>query len=477
MVLVLAGLAIRRLLDRGLAGLTLEQMAAQVGSTGAVATPTPQAPVVDSGGTGIDLLLAATPVLLALAACVLVLRLYPLPVAALAAALRRRRSLTPFLGAARSVRDPAGGAVPALAVVLGVSVAVLSSVLASTITTGAERAAWTANGADIRLSGARIDQAMLDRLAAVDGVESVGTITKVDTRPALTVAGERRDRSISVYLVDPAVPAVQADSPLIDAIPDEIFAAGAPPTVLTGGIDLLTASGAAELDKVGQVQIAQHLPQLAGMRTTKAYLVMSTAAWQAASAAEQPVPTLALIKVRDPEQIEEVAQRLRDQVPASLVQTPFAQLENYRSAPVTQGLTWAFLAAVAVTTLLTVLSIILVQLMGAPARGRLLAILRTMGLDHRQGRALTAWELAPLLALAFAVGALVGVVVPWMMLQALDLSGITGGEVQPALAFEPIVIGPALLGILLTVVVAVGLSAYLAGQADLARQLRIGDGQ
>src|SRR5690606_21340097 len=64
-----------------------------------------------------DVLLTAVPLLLAVATCVVVLRVYPLPVRAVAGALRRRRGVTAFLGSARAVRDPAGGLVPAIALV------------------------------------------------------------------------------------------------------------------------------------------------------------------------------------------------------------------------------------------------------------------------------------------------------------------------------------------------------------------------
>src|SRR5690606_17827578 len=107
-VVALAGLATWRLLDRGSRG-------------------------DDPGTSGVDLLAAATPVLLALAACVVALRLYPVPLSALTRVLRGRRSLTPFLGAARALRDPAGGLVPTLAVVLGTTIALVSAVLLTTV--------------------------------------------------------------------------------------------------------------------------------------------------------------------------------------------------------------------------------------------------------------------------------------------------------------------------------------------------------
>ena len=76
--------------------------------------------------TGVDPLLAAVPLLLSLVACIVVLRLYPIPLARLVRATAARPGLVPFLGSARALRDPSAGLVPVLAVVVGVSVAVFS---------------------------------------------------------------------------------------------------------------------------------------------------------------------------------------------------------------------------------------------------------------------------------------------------------------------------------------------------------------
>lgn len=63
----------------------------------------------------------------------------------------------------------------------------------------------------------------------------------------------------------------------------------------------------------------------------------------------------------------------------------------------------------------------------AAARGRTLALLRTMGLSHRQTRALLLIELLPVLAVAVAVGAVVGVGMPVLLAPALGLTELTGG--------------------------------------------------
>jgi len=122
-----------------------------------------------------------------------------------------------------------------------------------------------------------------------------------------------------------------------------------------------------------------------------------------------------------------------------------------------------------------VLAVVVVQLMGATARARLLAVLRTLGLAPGQSRALTAWELAPLLLTSVVVGTLLGLAVPWVLLRGLDLTGLTGGVSQPALVLDPLTITAVLGAVVLTVAAAVVVSAWLAGRTNLAQALRVGE--
>lgn len=459
-VLALAGLAIWRLFDRGLTGVS---EAAE--GTG------PDAVTVVSVDTGVDLLMAATPVLLALAACVITLRLYPLPVHALMRLFRRGRGLTNFLGAARAVRDPAGGVIPALAVVLGVSVAVLSSVLAATINTGAESAVWRTAGADVRMSGPTWSEEAVETIRGVDGVAEVAAIRpashSADLRGALTADG------LTIYIVDSTLPEVWADTPLTP-LPEALFAsAGSATPVVTGG-ELVADSGGGSLEGHGEVEVIGHVDELPGVRTRGEFLIVDRTQWEAAGGST-PDGAVVLVKAADPGQTETLTTDLNLAVPNALAETPRAQLAIFREAPVTGSMSGLLVAAVVATTALTVLAVLCVQLMGAAGRTTLFAVLRTLGLSQRQARGLTAWELGPLVAMAFAVGAALGVLVPWLLLKAIDLTGLTGGDTQPSLAIDWAVLGPVALGILLVVGLAIAVSATLSGRADLVSTLRGGE--
>jgi putative ABC transport system permease protein len=445
-VVALAALAVWRLLDRGPAGVGAD------------------------GDTGVDPLVAATPVLLALAACVVTLRLYPLPVHTLVRRYRARPSLTPFLGAARAVRDPAGGLVPALAVVLGVSVAIFSTVLAGTISNGAERAAWAQTGAQVRLTGPLVTEDLVETIGRTPGVAAVARVTEASRTVDLT--GDATAQGVTAYIVDDTLADVHALAPLVEPLPPDLYAPASPPPVLTGGEvsdgEMVVVSG------LGSARVVGQLADLPGVSSDREFVVVTRSAWESAGGST-PVGTVALVGVESSAEADTVADALAEVVPNALVETPQQQLDDFRAAPVTSGLTWLLAAAVGLTAVLTVIAILVVQLIGAPGRARVLAVLRTLGLPRRAGQTLTAWELGPLVATALVVGGVLGLAVPWLILQAVDVRGLTGGLAQPTLHLDPVALGLVTLGVVGTVALAVTVSAAIAGRTDLAQQLRAGE--
>ena len=92
-----------------------------------------------SPDTGVDPLLAATPLLLSLAACLVVMRAYPWLLRQLLVRAARWRGPTALLGLARALRDPAAGLAAVLAMVTSVGIAVFSGVALTTLRTGSRR--------------------------------------------------------------------------------------------------------------------------------------------------------------------------------------------------------------------------------------------------------------------------------------------------------------------------------------------------
>src|SRR5581483_8516858 len=124
------------------------------------------------GGRGFDPYLAAVPVLLGLACGVVALRLYPLPLAAIARLARRGRGLPLHLGLSRAARRPDATSLPLLVLVLALAIATFAAAMSSTLRSGQERSSWRAIGADLRVDApdGALPSQLVTRLARLGDV-------------------------------------------------------------------------------------------------------------------------------------------------------------------------------------------------------------------------------------------------------------------------------------------------------------------
>lgn len=459
LVVAAAAVSVVLLLQRGVV----------VGGPGADETTTGDAPAA-----GVDPLLAAAPLLLALATCVVVLRVYPLPVRALERAFRARRDLVPFLGAARTVRDPAGGVVPALALVVGVAVAMSSGVLWSTVRSGVETIAWGTAGADVRVSGPIVEEDVAAELRDIDGVAEVATVTDAGELPLrLGVSGER----VTVLAVDAdALAAVQAGVPGAHALPAALAAPGERlPAVVSGTLGVPV--GADDVSLVGSdgvaVDVLASTGPLPGLPARTFVVVDAGLAAEALDVTFRP--RLALLSLEDGADPAAVRSAVAEVLPQSAITSPDRISADLLDSPAADGMNRAFVVAIGLSGLLCAAAVVMTLMIGAPARDRLVAVLRTLGLERRRTRGLVAWELGPWVLAAVVVGAGLGVAIPALVLATVDVTPFTGGDVRPPLTVDPALVGVVVGGFVLVVAAAVAVSTALSRRTNLAAQLRIGE--
>lgn len=422
--------------------------------------------------TGVDPLLAAVPLLLALVACVVVLRLYPIPLSGLVGATSARPGLVPFLGSARALRDPSAGLVPVLAVVVGVSVAVFSAVLLGTVRTGVERASAEQVGADASVTGVPLTRDQLDAFRAVTGVEAIAPV--YSTRGAeLSIDG--RPRTTTLIVVDAAeMRAVQAGrddaTPLPDDLADRPGDDGVP--VLLSGLveELIDEAADVELD-------GEAFRTLGVVDGTTAYapranwVLMDRA--NADPFTDTLVPRTVLVRFEPGADAAAVTAELASiGGEGTTVVTPDELAAELAGRPTAQGLVVGLVAAIVLASLLTALAIVLTLVVGRPARERLLQLLATLGLGRRGEQALVAWEVGPVAVVAVVVGAVLGVALPVVVLQGVDLRAFTGGGAQPAIAYDPWLITAVLAGSVLVSVAAAWIAARIGSRVNAARAMR-----
>lgn len=442
--------------------------------------------VAGSGaGSGVDPLVAAAPLLVSLALTLLAVRAYPWIALAVERALAPRRDLVPFLGAARATRDPAGGPVPAVALVLAVAVAATSAVLYSTVSGGVVREAWRATGADLRISGPVVDEPAAEQIAALDGVEVVVPVGEVGDG---VLQGDGGSPRAEVYTVDAAALATaQADVAGVpetlgelaratgsgeadDAVPVILTRAAAGPGVSPGstGITLATQEGNVP------VRVVDVVDELPGLPADRSLVLVDAGRLAAGTGDSSGYPRLALVDLADGADRSAVAAGIVRLLPTAVVEDPDQEADEMLAAPVSGGLVIAFVLAVLLAGLLCAAAVVMTLMLAAPARARLLAVLQTLGLSPRQGRGLVGWEIGPWAVVALAVGAVLGVAVPSLVLAAVDVTALTGGITQPDAAYDPLLLGAAAAGFVVVVLAAVGVAAALSRRGEVAAQLRMG---
>ena len=143
-----------------------------------------------------------------------------------------------------------------------------------------------------------------------------------------------------------------------------------------------------------------------------------------------------------------------------------------RTAPVVSGFERITALALGLSALMCGIALVLTLLINTPTRFRLLARLRALGFAGRQASGLIGWELGPLVVLGEVAGLVVGLVLPPLLLGAVDLAGFTGSVTDPAIVLDPVAIAATVGGFLVAAVVATLVAIVSARRARMAPILR-----
>lgn len=428
----------------------------------------------------VDPLLSATPLLIALAVCVLVLRLYPVPLEWFARARRRGPGLVGFLGASRAVRSPGAGLVPVLALIVGLAVVLFSGVLLSTFREGVTDAAQADVGADLRIQGPPFSTEQVEQIRSVDGVASVAPVTDLGTLRA--EIGGRQTKDVNLLATDPdAMLGVQEN--LAGAFPPALLNAldgatsGALPVVASPALELEEGT-ALELRYRGitvDVEVVGVGPEDVVFSASSTWMLIGE---EAIGSVEERTfePYVLLANLHDDAGSPTVQEAVADIAGQPILQqTPEQQVQQTLESASGRGLQvglWAVIGAMAVLCSLT---IVMTSVVNAPARNRLIALLRTLGFPPRRDGALMLWELGPITGAAVLAGTALGLVLPLVILGAIDLSAFTGGAMEPALALNPLLLLGLLVGFVVVVLVSVAGAVAAGRRQRLAAVLRMTD--
>ncbi len=428
--------------------------------------------LVQSQTGGVDLFLAAAPLLLALAVTVLVLRAYPWPVRALAALARTRRGVVGVVAGARATTALA--TLPLLGLAVSVGLVVTAGLIRDTVTDGQLTASWQRVGADVRVE-APLSDAEVRTLGSAPGVTALAT-------------GHRQD-NLQVKLGNDYehVTLVGVDGRRLGALwtaqgeryRGELAALGAPqssgrlPVVLSP--DLAARLRGQELalflgDTFQRTRVVG-LSSVDVRGWLSGYVVYGDAASLARILPKLAPTNLAWV---DGPGADAAVQAL-PAASATGVHSRTHWLSQTRDSPLLAEVLRLFWLAVLVLAAFAATALLATVLGGARERATALSTLRTLGLSARQGRWLTLGELAPLVLAGAAAGAIGGVVTVSTLGPALGLLQLTGGLDSPGLSLDPLFVLEVVAGLALLFVFAALVEVAVHRRDRLAEVLRVGD--
>ncbi|MFQ6172999.1 hypothetical protein ACK8HX_15425 [Oryzobacter sp. R7] len=439
----------------------------------AVSTVRSRGEVIAAGRT--DWFATVTPVLVALVAAVVAIRVLPWPVGLLARLAARGRGLVGYLGLTRAARTGSSAAVPITALVVGTTLVTLTATLSATVGAHRDLAAYRAVGADARVDAERIDPADVAGLAGRDGVTAA---LPAALEPAGAVVDDR-ESALTLLAVDPvAYEEVLRGTPAEVELPALPTSGGPLPIVLSGGpeaveLRLVVRGTPLEARRVATV------PGLARSVSGREAVVALVPYDALVAALPTTQPNTVLLRADAEAQAGLAATASRDRRELGGLVTAVQTVDGRRAAA-SEGALARFVAAsyaggTVLAAVLTLLALLLLLATTRPARTQLVLRLRTLGLPHGGERRLAWTEVMPLLTLGVLAGVAAGVVAPVAVAAALDLSPFTGAVAR--LPVEPRPVAGALAGLAVLVLGALALlsDAVSARHGDLAQHLRRGD--
>jgi len=425
--------------------------------------------VTSVSSTGVDPLLTATPLLLSLAACIGVLRLYPYPLLAIHRRLQRSRRVVGFIGSGRAVRDPAVGISAALAIVVAVSVAVFSATLLTTLDNALETSARSeVGGGDLRINARYLLDNQVAALADVDGIAVLAGIDDQGSG-ALRIG----TKATNVELLTGQTSALAAIRGDVPASLDE-RADGAIPIVISDDLAEQYDGTPDGLVLQGQpVVVAGVLPADSGLGQNANWVLVDTAF--ITDLGDFAFAPQLLIATTTPDAAPAtVANALAAAAEGVTVTSYDDALATTQGSPTVGGLRVAFLLAILAVSLLAAVAVVLSSVIGSPSRNRMLGSLRTLGLSNRQAGALVSWELAPVVITALVAGTLLGLGLPYVVTSTVDLSAFTGGAAVTTPHYDPVVVGGVLGVVVVVTAVASVISVVLSLRRTPASTVKIG---
>lgn len=399
-------------------------------------------------GAASDPYLAAAPVLVALAAGLAAAWLYPVPLRLLLRVTAGRRGTVGYLGVARSARSRSLPLLPALALVIALTVIALGGLIRTAVSTGQQAAAWQQAGTDAQVRSGPVSPGARRAIAAVPGVRlaylayaaaagAPGSATLV-TGAAGPVAASPAPATtvpVGVVVADPAgYAALVAGTPwpawpaglLTESAAARDRASGLVPVVASPSVASSARAGASRLTFTYSslpIRVAGTISGTPALPGARSFVIIPAWAASRLSAGARPNTVLLAGTAINLRRLRATAARV---LPGSTIVSRAAELQATADSPLVRGSDLVFDLAAAASAACAAAAVLLGLLLSGRDRTRLASWLMAMGMTSRQFRHLAVLDALPLVVVAILGAEAAGLALGPLIGPGLVLSPLTG---------------------------------------------------
>jgi putative ABC transport system permease protein len=381
-----------------------------------------------------DLYASAALVLVAVPAVIVALRLYQVVLRGLARASAQQRGVIGFLGLTRAAHAPVTLTLPAITLVLALTVAAFTGMVRAAVVRGETAASWQATGADVVVAAPGqlgISPPAVRAIAALPGVQHAASVLTV---PLTTRGGH----VVDAIVVDPAsyaalVASTEGFSPVRSALLTQTPGQGAIPVLASPQAAAYLGGRAGtfyaqEGIPALRVQVSGELQSTPALPAGGAFIVLPVSAIRGVS---EPLPVNLMLLTGpsiDMTRLHAAVQATTRGADAPVITTRSLALQSLTVAPLQQGTFLLFTLAIAYAAALALVVMLLELALGAADREVTTARLATMGLTEGQRVRLVAVEVIPSIDASAVAAAACAIALPPLLAPAIDLSVFTQSQ-------------------------------------------------
>lgn len=433
------------------------------------------------GDPEFDLLLAATPALLAVAAGIVALHLTSIALRLVGGLGDRSRSIVAFL-AVRRLRSVAGSsAVPVLVIVAATAMAVFAIVVQTSIGDGQRERSWEVVGGDYRIERTIEGGTVSSSIDLSDtGLTAVATATLMEDAAVFGVEGASRPRVLLVESRDWHEVLAGSGIDLDVLLGLRPAGGGAVPAVVSSNWSSVDAPGeGTRFDVRGPridttVEVIAHVDSMPSLPVGEPFIVVDVNAVRAMDPGRS-IPATTIYAGGAEGLTADIEEALGLLAPISDVTSRHALHDDITGSPLTAWTQRGLLITGALAIVVAAAAAATWVAMTAARNRRDLGIIATLGLHRGQAAWLVVAEHLPLALVAVTLGAAVGATTADLLERSLNVRAFTGHEdtAELAISAQPIIV--VTLGVAAALGFAITTFVFTQRDSTVRAMLKIGD--